>query len=572
MCYTSASLLVGERFFSAAAYGLPALGHGLSEERANRFGFTLDELTRAHASVPYWLDAVVNELLPLGPRIVGCTTTFEQTAASISLLKALKAADDEIIRVIGGANCDGDMAYGVLDIGHDVIDHVFSGESEATFCKFLQLVRDGERPRERVIVGAPCRDLERLPTPRFDEYFQQLDAHLGGSEYAEVNRLWLTYEASRGCWWGEKHHCTFCGINGDTGMIFREKSAERVLSDLRDYRSRYAVRNVCMLDNIMPHRFFTSVLPILASAMNDFHIFYEQKANIPLARVKLLKAAGVDLIQPGIEALSTPFLKAMDKGVSAIQNINLLRYSRAVGVSVNWNLLWGFPSDRIQWYIDTLELLPLIRHLHPPSGLCALSIERFSPYFDRPERYGVANIRPVGSYAEALPPSGRIDKVAYHFIADYESESRSRIDIVESLGREVALWRRMWGCVERPTSATADNEVEAADSVAPCLGISDLGDGNFLLLDTRGLEGASTVQFVSESQARVALVRDISHSDADLEWAIRSRVVARVDSELIPLATASADLLATLEADAVTSSKPAHLTTRFQSATLRVAD
>lgn len=34
----------------------------------------------------------------------------------------------------------------------------------------------------------------------------------------------LLYEASLGCWWGEKHHCTFCGLNGTT-MKFRAGGA-----------------------------------------------------------------------------------------------------------------------------------------------------------------------------------------------------------------------------------------------------------------------------------------------------------------------------------------------------------
>ena len=35
-------------------------------------------------------------------------------------------------------------------------------------------------------------------------------------------------ETARGCWWGERQHCTFCGLNGAT-MAFRSKTPERVL-------------------------------------------------------------------------------------------------------------------------------------------------------------------------------------------------------------------------------------------------------------------------------------------------------------------------------------------------------
>ena len=41
----------------------------------------------------------------------------------------------------------------------------------------------------------------------------------------------LLFETSRGCWWGAKSHCTFCGLNGET-MAFRSKSPRRALDEL----------------------------------------------------------------------------------------------------------------------------------------------------------------------------------------------------------------------------------------------------------------------------------------------------------------------------------------------------
>ena len=41
----------------------------------------------------------------------------------------------------------------------------------------------------------------------------------------------LTMETSRGCWWGQKHHCTFCGLNGK-GMRYRSKSSTRAFDEI----------------------------------------------------------------------------------------------------------------------------------------------------------------------------------------------------------------------------------------------------------------------------------------------------------------------------------------------------
>src|SRR5262249_37819581 len=148
------------------------------------------------------------------------------------------------------------------------------------------------------------------------EFYQQFKALLPNSTLAESEVIWLPYESSRGCWWGEKHHCTFCGLNAQT-MKYREKSPDRVINDLNKLLKTHPTRRVCMVDNIMPHTYFRTLIPRLGSEIPDLHMFYEQKANLSLGQVTALKDAGILEVQPGIEALSSSLLKSMDKGVSA---------------------------------------------------------------------------------------------------------------------------------------------------------------------------------------------------------------------------------------------------------------
>ena len=77
--------------------------------------------------------------------------------------------------------------------------------------------------------GAAGVPMDEIPTPRFDEYFERLAKTVFASEVMREVRL--PYETSRGCWWGAKSHCTFCGLNGTT-MAFRSKSGDRVVGEL----------------------------------------------------------------------------------------------------------------------------------------------------------------------------------------------------------------------------------------------------------------------------------------------------------------------------------------------------
>jgi ribosomal peptide maturation radical SAM protein 1 len=540
ICFASTSNLLGERFFAPAAYGVPTAvyegrrhGDQPEAERASHVPPMGWEGFRQLASrAEAWAEGLASQLAGVAPGIVGCTSTFEQTAASLAILLRLKRLRPDIVTILGGANCEGEMGEGMRSLAPE-IDYIFSGESEVTFLNFLAAIRAGARPQERLFQGSACRDLDHLPTPDFSEYYTQLAEVLPESELAAAGSIWLPYESSRGCWWGEKSHCTFCGINGG-GMVFRQKSADRVIAELKVLLEGHPTNKVCMVDNIMPHDYFRTLLPRLPEEVPGAHMFFEQKANLTLEKVRLLKTSGVAVIQPGIEALSTPLLRLMKKGVSAPQNIALLRYARAVDLAVNWNLLYAFPGDRLSWYEDTLNLLPLLAHLNPPSGLCHLSLDRFSPYFDHAKEYGIERLRPMAPYLDILPVHAEPHKLAYHFAGDYASESKGAQRLIEDLEAALATWRERW----KPEA-----------HALPALEIAPIGDCAYLLVDTRGLPGSLEFEFLDEKQAAVALVGGASNPAPEtVEWALERKVCVQLDHRCVPLCTAPPDLLAWFEA------------------------
>ncbi len=73
----------------------------------------------------------------------------------------------------------------------------------------------------------------------------------------------LFFETSRGCWWGERNHCTFCGLNG-TSMAYRSKSAERAIAELERMVGEHPGCDVQVADNILDIGYFKDFLPMLA--------------------------------------------------------------------------------------------------------------------------------------------------------------------------------------------------------------------------------------------------------------------------------------------------------------------
>lgn len=409
-------------------------------------------LRRARDRAAPFLDRCVQEIAAAPPRILGFTSVFQQHVASIALARRVKAACPGTFIVFGGANCEGVMGAETLR-QFPWIDAAVSGEGDIVFPELVSRVLAGapldglHGVRTQATIARelaagvfpsaiPVRALDDLPLPRYDDYFAQFRA----SRFARDWDAGLFVETSRGCWWGERHHCTFCGLNGAT-LAYRSKSAGRALDELTTLATRHPGADIQVVDNILDMGYMKTLLPELVRRKLDFGLFYETKSNLKQEQVKLLRDAGVRTIQPGVESFSDEILARMRKGVSALQNIQALKWCRQYGVQPLWNLMWGFPGEPPEEYEAMARLVPLLVHLPPPAGSFGLRLDRFSPNFDAPAAFGFTGVAPLPAYAHvyALAPEARAN-LAYYFQFAYPD--RHPDTYVGPLLDALERWRR----------------------------------------------------------------------------------------------------------------------------------
>jgi ribosomal peptide maturation radical SAM protein 1 len=390
--------------------------------------------------------------------VVGFTTTFQQTLASLVLAARIKERYPRITICLGGANCEGVMGQAILE-RFPQVDLVFSGEADATFPLCMKELLAGrpipgcsgilkraapsaDAPAAETVCG-PIRDLDALPYPDFAAYFERLER---SPLREEIDPL-LLFETARGCWWGAKSHCTFCGLNGGA-IAFRSKSPERAVEELRHLRQTHGVGKACATDNILDFRSFRTMLPMLAEARLDLELEYEVKSNLTRDQVELLKSAGVVAVQLGIESLSTPILRIMRKGVTASQNLQALKWLTAAGMEAKWNFLHGFPGEDPEFYASFPDLIAKLTHLAPPQAEGRVRIDRFSPYFEVPETFGLPGPRPVAAYRHIFPfDDGHIARLAYYFIVDDHPPPAEGPRYLQSTLNALENWRALAGSV-----------------------------------------------------------------------------------------------------------------------------
>ena len=542
ICYGQPFRMLGERLFARAACGLPSLGQSpelcldpltsvFGNERYSALDafeykyydtdeFGLDSLLELEKICYAFIEEAARSIAQRGYKLVGCSTNWEQNNCCIALLNRIKAQSPETLTLIGGSNCEAEMAEGIASLSES-IDYIFSGESDESFARFLREFAAGKRPAEKIIDSPPCEDVESLPLPDYESYFRQRDLFFG-EKAPPLQQVQLGYESSRGCWWGK---CYFCGLNGKRER-FRQKSAATVARELDTIASRYPGQRILTVDKVMPISYQKELLPLLGEKENMPPLTYEQRPDLSFEDLSRLKQAGVNIIKTGIESLSTGLLKVMNKGVTASQNLLLLRHACSLGLAVSWNLLWGFPGDEPECYEETLALLPLLRHLQPPDVFRHLSLDRFCAYFEEPERFQITGLRPWKVYTQIYPEWAEVEKLAYRFIGDYPSAANQRPELIRRIAQEVEIWKTGWKSARLLMLSFA---------------------GSYIIHDSRGLDGAAQNHVLDRSQAQAIMNPAAYSASEQQQWAVEHKLGVVLDERYVPLVTARPELLKELQ-------------------------
>ena len=546
-----------------------------------------------------FVGTVADRVLELNPAIVGCTSTFQQHCASVALLQRIKEKRPDVITMIGGANCEGAPGRVTFD-QYPWIDYVVSGEADGFFgslCRSLlaqgrsemrpdmlptgvwgpchrndhevpkqvgarqpaQSTENGPRPAVNVPLllegqalpvrddaggessdGTPIArldDMNHSPIPNYDDYFSAL------REAPELNRWFLPslpYQTARGCWWGERHHCTFCGISR-TAMKFRSKDADNVMEQLRVLRERYGIGQFQGTEYIFDYRYFGTLLPQLKKFGGRYR--FEVKANLKCEQLEALAEAGVIEVQPGIESLHDGFLKLIDKGVLAYQNVLLLKRARRVGLHIVWNMLYTIPGEQDEWYDDIADLIPLIAHLEPPYGCSDVHYDRFSPYWKEADSYGL-QLSPAVGY-EYVYPFGQeiLRETAYFFQTREQRElvegKRHMNQLPPGLKRMIAAvlgWKLMWRGKTPPVLVAnrQDGRTDFEDTrdvaASKTYGIEGVEHAVYWAAE----EGVKPEQLAARAHAGGRPATETEIGDA-VDVLLERKVVARVSGRIVAL-------------------------------------
>lgn len=420
--------------------------------------------------------------------LVGASASLCQLTATLYVLREIKRRVPGAVTVVGGSTLAGSGSMGLFEAFPE-IDVLVKGEGELPLARLVGHFRDGggieslgpapgiaTRTHPDEDSDAPfCQmtDLADLPTPDYSAYFRSLQ------ELPPARRFFptLPVEISRGCWWrrpredGDESGCAFCNLNLQWSG-YRMKTEKQAAADVARLTKRHQLLSVSFMDNALPADRSEAIFAHLAALGMDLDLFGEIRAGASRDTLRNLAAAGLREVQIGIEALSTNLLKKLNKGTTAIQNLEIMKWCEELGIKSNSNLISQFPGSSDEDVAETLRAIAAARNFRP------LRYVRFwlgtgSPVWQDPRRYGIRAVFNHPNYRVLL--GDRAARQVRLMIQSYRGDRGVQRKRWRPVKKAAADWKSRYDALHR------------APSAGPILSYRDGGD--FMIIRQRRRQG-----------------------------------------------------------------------------------
>jgi hypothetical protein len=447
----------------------------------------LDGLERATRR---FLDREVGpRLIARGLNLVGFSLNYHQVYSSLYAAEHLRRRfpDRHFLFVYGGCSASLPGVYRLLvDLGIPGVIVVGEGEKKLELlvrtCEELPLAEArtalaavaGLDPGI-IVIGEPVdlgvhdparyatqvRAMGELAPPDYDEFFAALRRACADEEaYAAFRATTdVLVEGSRGCF----ATCDFCGLNR-VWQGFRKSPADQVLRDTAALTRKYHTSLFVFVDNVCDTWAEEYARTLVQQRIRQ-RFFMNLRANHPEPFWTVLVLAGLANVQVGVEAISSPLLRAMGKGTRVVHNLAAHKYLSELGIEPTNNLITHHPASKVADVRETRRIVRQVPHWSP-FRVFGLTLEPGSPLYEGLSPVERAQLKPTRSF--------RLPSGAARYALEYAFEMPERL----TPGREAA---RAWNAFARQYT----RELARHAAERPRLDVVRIAPDRLRIADTR---------------------------------------------------------------------------------------
>lgn len=378
--------------------------------------------------------------------IIGFTLNYGQFLPSLAIAKKIKEKHPEKIIILGGSRTIGNLGKRVLE-AFNYVDYIVSGDGEEPLYQLASQKENAEK-----IPGLIYRknneiryneaknfiDLNTLPTPLYDSFYQQLQQTTPEIQqfYSYSGRL--PVEISRGCWWNK---CTFCNLNIQHKK-YQEKNVDKIVEEIDFLSNKYKILNFQIISNNLLAKDHQILCEKIKQLGKDFTFFAEARADhLKREDYILLKEAGFNTIQTGIESFSDNYLRKMNKGTRVIDNIAALKFCRENKIKNKYNLIINYPNEELIDFEETKKTIKQFKQYLEPPQICYLRVLYGSPIHCNPDQFNISQLE-YTDIDKLMFPQEVLDK-GICFVYSFKSENPKNKDKWKQLVDDWKIEREM---------------------------------------------------------------------------------------------------------------------------------
>jgi ribosomal peptide maturation radical SAM protein 1 len=437
-----------ENFFYRQAKGKPLLQKIVFKNLASQ----VREVSEAFIHGVDWGDYV----------LAGFSICLCQLTASLYFIREVKKRFPNLLIVVGGSMFTGDATRNLFKTFPE-INVVVNGEGELPLSRLVSDLRKsrsfGEMAHVKGIVTPESTenkasaffnqmtDLSDLSPPDYDDYFDLLQSFSPEKTFFPT----LPMEMSRGCWWhrpledGKSTGCAFCNLNLQWEG-YRAKKTMQTVSEIDHLTTKYKTLSVAFMDNLLPLKTSKDIFTRIGKLKKDLLLFGEIRATTPRHILADMRIAGMKEVQIGIEALSTRLLRKLNKGTTAIQNIEIMKHCETLGISNSSNLILCFPGSDQKDVDETLRNLEFTLP-YRPLKMVYFWLGLGSPVWRHPENFGIKAVFNHRNYAGIFPLE--IFKSMQFAIQSYRGDLGHQRKLWTPVKKKLKAWKKTYNELRR---------------------------------------------------------------------------------------------------------------------------
>ena len=281
------------------------------------------------------------------PRVLGLSVYGGTLPASVYASRVAKEFDSDMVVVMGGGVFADQLSPGSPDFEYfsrkvDTIDHMFVGEGELLFSKYLE----GDLPDSQRVYS-----IKDIGGETFD---------LGGADIMEFSDFdlqhypYLASYSSRSC----PFQCGFCSETIQWGR-YRRKEPEQVAAELLRLKDMYGYRSFLMCDSLLN--------PVVAGVSTelekaDASVYWDGylRADSPVGDVENTiqwRRGGFYRARLGVESGSERILREMGKKITPDHIRKAVGSLAYAGIKATTYWVIGYPGETEAEFQQTLDLI-----------------------------------------------------------------------------------------------------------------------------------------------------------------------------------------------------------------------